>query len=147
MSKEYLFDKRKRKRAFIKYLIIFLIGFVPIVIFNVYVGKYLSNGLVIFLDCIFLLIIVLIGNLVAKKYYEKKDKRLEQKMKERENLKYKKELILNKSYKQNSRQIDQKYNNTDDKSNDKIKQDNDSNKKNIKSSNSTKKLISKDRRA
>ncbi len=147
MSKEYLFDKRKRKRAFIKYLIIFLIGFVPIVIFNVYVGKYLSNGLVIFLDCIFLLIIVLIGNLVANKYYEKKDKRLEQKMKERENLKYKKELILNKSYKQNSRQIDQKYNNTDDKSNDKIKQDNDSNKKNIKSSNSTKKLISKDRRA
>lgn len=147
MSKEYLFDKRKRKRAFIKYLIIFLIGFVPIVIFNVYVGKYLSNGLVIFLDCIFLLIIVLIGNLVANKYYEKKDKRLEQKMKERENLKYKKELILNKSYKQNSRQIDQKYNNTDDKSNDKIKQNNDSNKKNIKSSNSTKKLISKDRRA
>ena len=96
---DYLFDKRKRKRAFIKYLIIFLIAFVPVVLFNIYVAKGLDNWLVIFLDVILLLAFVWVGNMIAKKIFEKKDAKLEAKKKAREEMQKQKQLILEQSYK------------------------------------------------
>lgn len=101
MSDSYYFDKRKMKRTFGKYGIIFLISFVPIVLFNVFVGKYISqNWLVVFLDCVFLLIFVCIGNMIANKIFERKDAKLEARRKEREELDKRKQQILEDSYKQ-----------------------------------------------
>ncbi len=96
---EYFFDKRKRKRSLIKYLIIFLISFVPVVLFNVYVAKNLDNWLVILLDVAIILCFVLVGNVIASKIFEKKDKKLEAKIKAREELQKRKEEILKQSYK------------------------------------------------
>lgn len=96
---DYLFDKRKRKRAFIKYLIIFLVAFVPVVLFNIYVAKGLENWLVIFLDVIILLAFVWVGNMIAKKIFEKKDAKLEAKIKAREEMQKQKQMILEQSYK------------------------------------------------
>lgn len=95
----YLFDKRKRKRTFIKYLIIFAISFVPVVLFNVYVAKNLDNWLVIFLDAMIILVFVLIGNVIANRIFDKKDRKLQAKIKEREQLQKAKEEILKQSYK------------------------------------------------
>lgn len=95
----YLFDKRKRKRTFIKYLIIFTISFVPVVLFNVYIAKNLSDWLVIFLDAIIILFFVLIGNIIANRIFDKKDRRLQAKINEREKLQKAKEEILRQSYK------------------------------------------------
>ena len=96
---DYLFDKRKRKRAFIKYLIIFLVAFVPVVLFNIYVAKDLENWLVIFLDVILLLAFVCAGNMIAKKIFEKKDAKLEAKIRAREEMQKQKQMILEQSYK------------------------------------------------
>ena len=97
---EYLFDKRKMKRSSIKYLIIFAISFVPVVLFNVYVGKLInSRGWVIFLDCILMLAFVALGNYIAGRIFDKKDRRLEAKIKEREKLQERKNKILEDSYK------------------------------------------------
>ena len=96
---DYLFDKRKRKRAFIKYLIIFLVAFVPVVLFNIYVAKGLENWLVIFLDVIILLAFVWAGNMIAKKIFEKKDAKLEAKIRAREEMQKQKQMILEQSYK------------------------------------------------
>lgn len=96
---DYLFDKRKRKRAFIKYLLIFLVAFVPVVLFNIYVAKDLENWLVIFLDVIILLAFVWAGNMIAKKIFEKKDAKLEAKIKARKEMQKQKQIILEQSYK------------------------------------------------
>lgn len=95
----YFFDKRKRKRSALKYLIIFMIAFVPVVLFNVYVGNNLDNWLVIFLDAIIILGFVLVGNIIANKIFEKKDKKLDAKIKAREEMQKRKAEILEQSYK------------------------------------------------
>lgn len=99
MNDSYFFDKRKMKRGFGKYAIIFLIAFVPMILFNIYVGKYLQNWLVILLDCVLLLVFVCIGNIIAKRIFERKDAKLEAKIKEREELNKRKKIILEESYK------------------------------------------------
>ncbi|MBE5757510.1 MAG: hypothetical protein E7345_01080 [Clostridiales bacterium] len=97
---EYLFDKRKMKRSLLKYLIIFSISFVPVVLFNVYVGTLInSRGWVIFLDCILMLAFVVLGNYIAGKIFERKDRKLKAKIKEREKLQERKNKILEDSYK------------------------------------------------
>ena len=97
---EYFFDKRKIKRSFAKYGIIFLISFVPVVLFNIYVGSLINvRGWVIFLDCIIMLGFVVIGNIIANKIFDKKDRKLEAKIKEREKLQKMKKQILEDSYK------------------------------------------------
>ena len=98
-NKSYYFDKRRRKRSFLKYLIIFGIGFVPLVLFNVLVSSYLDKWLVIFLDCVIMLSIALIGNVIAAKIFERKDARLNAKIREREELQKRKKQILEDSYK------------------------------------------------
>ncbi len=89
------------KRSFGKYGIIFLISFIPVICFNIFVGKYLGDQrwLIIFLDCTILLLFTAIGNAIAKKIFEKKDAKLAARIKEREALKAKKEHILEDSYK------------------------------------------------
>ena len=97
---EYLFDKRKLKRSLLKYLIIFGISFAPVVMFNIFVGSLInSRGWVIFLDCVLMLVFVLLGNYIAGKIFDKKDRKLQAKIKEREKLQERKNKILEDSYK------------------------------------------------
>jgi len=97
---EYFFDKRKLKRSFAKYGIIFLISFVPVVLFNLYVGTLINGrGWVIFLDCIIMLVFVVIGNIIANRIFDKKDRKLQAKIREREKLQEMKRQILEDSYK------------------------------------------------
>lgn len=95
----YFFDKRKRKRSTLKYLVIFLIAFVPVVLFNIYILKGLENWLVILIDTSIILLFVLVGNIIANRFFEKKDAKLEAKIREREKMQEKKNLILEQSYK------------------------------------------------
>ena len=90
--------------SFLKYLIIFGIGFLPLVGFNMLVSPYLDNWLVILLDCVIMLTIVLVGNLIAKRIFERKDAKLQAKIKEREELQKRKKQILEDSYKAIRRQ-------------------------------------------
>lgn len=100
MRDRYFFDKRDWKRRLIKYGIIFLISFVPIVLFNVYCSDYIGKEwLVVFLDCVFLLIFVVFGNMIATKIFEKKDRKLERLRKEREEIEARKKQIMEDSYK------------------------------------------------
>ena len=94
----YLFDKRRRKRHFLKYLVIFLIAFVPLVLLNMYVFQGLHRALVIFLDCLILLAFALVGTLIANKIFEKHDSKLEKKIKAREEMQKRKDEILKQSY-------------------------------------------------
>lgn len=96
---KYFFDKRRRKRNFLKYLCIFLVAFVPVVLFNIYVASGLKNWLVILLDSVILLGFALVGNVIANKYFEKKDAKLEAKIKLRKEMQERKEEILERSYK------------------------------------------------
>lgn len=96
---KYFFDKRRRKRNFLKYLCIFLVAFVPVVLFNIYVAKGMQNWLVILLDCIILLGFAVVGNIIANKYFEKKDAKLEAKIKLRKEMQERKDEILERSYK------------------------------------------------
>lgn len=114
-NKQYYFDKRKRKRNFIKYLIIFGIGFLPLVAFNILVSKYLDNWLVIFLDCVIMLTIAIIGNMIASKIYEKKDAKLNAKIREREELQKRKKQILEDSYKAKRKQKQEEKNSKENK--------------------------------
>ena len=98
-NKGYFFDKRKTKRSFLKYLIIFAIAFVPVVTINILISESLDNWLVIFIDTVIILTIALIGNLIANKIYEKKDAKLNAKIKEREIMQKRKQQILEDSYK------------------------------------------------
>ena len=109
----YFFDKRKRKRSSLKYLVIFLVAFVPVVLFNIYVAKGLDNWLVILLDVIIILAFVLVGNIIANKIFEKKDAKLEAKIKEREELQKRKNEILENSYKaKRNKKLEAKNNKT-----------------------------------
>lgn len=100
MMDRYIFDKRDWKRRFIKYGIIFGISFLPIVLFNIYCSKYFDKRwLLIFVDSVLLLVFVLIGNVIANKVFEKKDKALERRQKEREAMKAQKRKIMEDSYK------------------------------------------------
>lgn len=96
---EYMFDKRKRKRSLLKYLVIFLIAFVPVVLLNVYVFKNLKSELTIFLDSVILLAFALVGNIIAGKYFAKKDAKLAKKIEAREEMQQRKNEILEQSYK------------------------------------------------
>jgi len=100
MSNTYYFDKRKRKRKFAKISILFVLGFIPTVIFNIFVGKYLDKQwLIIFLDCVILLAIILPMGKLIDKYFEKKDNELAKKVKARQELEEQKKKILEDSYK------------------------------------------------
>lgn len=100
MRDNYFFDKREWKRRFLKYGIIFLISFVPIVLFNVYCSDAIGKDwLVVFLDCVFLLVFVAIGGKIADKIFEKKDRKLERLRREREEAEAIKEKIMQDSYK------------------------------------------------
>lgn len=94
-----MFDKRKRKRGILKYLVIFLVAFPPVVLFNVYIARGLENWIVIFLDVLILLAFAGVGNLIANKIFKKKDEKLEKKIKMREEANRQKQLILEASYK------------------------------------------------
>ena len=113
-NKGYIFDKRKRKRTFLKYFILFAIAFFPVVAFNVLVSKYMDNWLVIFLDCVIMLTIVIIGNVIAEKILNKKDEKLQAKIKEREEMQKRKQKIMEDSYKakRQAKQESKKKNNT-----------------------------------
>ena len=76
-----------------------MVAFVPVVLFNIYVAKGLENWLVIFLDVILLLAFVWAGNMIAKKIFEKKDAKLEAKIRAREEMQKQKQMILEQSYK------------------------------------------------
>ncbi len=107
----YLFDKRRRKRNFIKYLIIFSLAFVPVVLFNMYVIKGLDNWLVVLIDSVIILAFALVGNVIAKKIFEKQDAKLERKKKLREEMNERKKQILEDSYKQKrAKKIEEKNN-------------------------------------
>ncbi|MBQ7352192.1 MAG: hypothetical protein IJW59_04990 [Clostridia bacterium] len=96
----YFFDKRDWKRRFIKIGIIFLISFIPIVLFNVYCSDYLGHEwLVVLLDCVFLLVFVCIGSVIIDKIYARKDAKLDRLRKEREEVEARKKKIMEDSYK------------------------------------------------
>ena len=99
MANRYFFDKRDMKRGGFKYLIIFLIAFVPAILFNIFVGKYIEQRwLIILIDCVLILAIVAIGNHVAYRIFNKKDRILEAKIKAREEMEERKRQILEESY-------------------------------------------------
>jgi E3 ubiquitin-protein ligase DOA10 len=99
MENSYFFDKRRLKRGFAKYGIIFLISFFPLVLFNIYVGNLISaNWVVVFLDCVILLIFVCIGNAIANRIFEKKDAKRDARIRAREELNLRKKQILEDSY-------------------------------------------------
>ena len=100
MRSEYFFDKRTWKRGFIKYGVIFLISFLPIVLFNIYVGPSLGREwLVILLDSVLLLACVAIGSHIANKIFAKNDEKLDKRRKEREYIRARSQEILDASYK------------------------------------------------
>ena len=98
-SYEYKFDKRKRKKIFLKYFILFVIAFVPVVGLNILIGSHLDRWLVIFIDCVVMLAIIIPGNILASRILDKKDRQLKAKIKEREELQKRKQQILEDSYK------------------------------------------------
>ena len=99
MSDRYFFDKRDWKRRLTKYGVIFLISFFPIVLFNLYCSDYLGKDwLVVLIDCIFLLVFVLIGNMIANKIFAKKDAKLERLRRQREESEARKVQIMQDSY-------------------------------------------------
>jgi hypothetical protein len=97
---EYIFDKRKIKRLVFKYLVVFIIALIPTLAFNFLLGDKLNNyTLTVFIDCVIMLTIVLIGKIIIEKYFDSKDKKLHAKQKEREQLQKMKKQILEDSYK------------------------------------------------
>ena len=100
MRDSYYFDKRKMKRIFGKYGLIFLISFLPTILLNLYVFNNITQRwLVILFDCIILLVFVWIGNTIANRIFDKRDRKIEKLRKEREELEKKKQEILENSYK------------------------------------------------
>ena len=100
MADKYFFDKREWKKKFIKYGVIFGISFLPIVLFNIYCSQYFNKRwLLIFVDCVLILICFVIGNYFANKIIEKKELKLERRQKERRVLQEQKKKIMEDSYK------------------------------------------------
>ena len=68
-------------------------------LFNIYCSDYIGKEwLVVLLDCVFLLIFVVIGNMIANKIFTKKDAKLERLRKEREEAEKRKKQIMEDSY-------------------------------------------------
>lgn len=87
------------KRGFGKYGLIFLVAFVPMVIFNIFAYKYINiRWLIVLLDCIILIAFILVGNVIAKRIFEKKDAKIEAKRHAREYVNERKRQILEDSY-------------------------------------------------
>lgn len=100
MANRYFFDKRDMKRGFGKYGLIFLVAFVPMVIFNIFAYKYINiRWLIVLLDCVILVAFILVGNVIAKKIFERKDAKIEARRKAREYVNERKKQILEDSYK------------------------------------------------
>ena len=100
MANRYFFDKRDWKRRFSKYGVIFLLSFFPLVLFNIYCSDFLKHKwLVILVDCIILLVFVGIGNVIANRVFDKKDRKLERLRKDREEMEARKQKIMQDSYK------------------------------------------------
>ena len=109
MADRYFFDKRDWKRRIVKYGIIFFLSFFPIVLFNVYCSDFIGKDwLVVMLDCIFLLIFVVIGNMIAKRVFERRDAKFERLRKEREEADARKKQIMEDSYKKKRAEKQQK---------------------------------------
>lgn len=88
------------KRGFGKYGLIFLVAFVPMVIFNIFAYKYINiRWLIVLLDCVILVAFILVGNVIAKKIFERKDAKIEARRKAREYVNERKKQILEDSYK------------------------------------------------
>lgn len=88
------------KRGFGKYGLIFLVAFVPMVLFNIFAYKYINiRWLIVLLDCVILVAFILVGNVIAKRIYEKKDAKIEAKRRAREYVNERKKQILEDSYK------------------------------------------------
>ena len=113
---EYLFDKRKVKRLVFKYLVIFIVALIPTMAFNFLVGNKINNyALMVFLDCVIMLVIVIIGKILMEKYFDKKDRKLQARIKEREDLQKLKKQILEDSYKRKREQKTKDKSNTQKK--------------------------------
>jgi undecaprenyl pyrophosphate phosphatase UppP len=113
---EYLFDKRKVKRLVFKYLVIFIVALIPTMAFNFLVGNKINNyALMVFLDCVIMLVIVIIGKILMEKYFDKKDRKLQARIKEREDLQKMKKQILEDSYKRKREQKTKDKSNTQKK--------------------------------
>lgn len=109
MADRYFFDKRDWKRRIVKYGIIFFLSFFPIVLFNIYCSDFIGKDwLVVMLDCIFLLIFVVIGNMIAKRVFERRDAKFERLRKEREEADARKKQIMEDSYKKKRAEKQQK---------------------------------------
>ena len=109
MADRYFFDKRDWKRRIVKYGIIFFLSFFPIVLFNIYCSDFIGKDwLVVMLDCIFLLIFVVIGNMIAKRVFERRDAKFERLRKEREEADARKKQIMEDSYKKKKAEKQQK---------------------------------------
>ena len=113
---EYLFDKRKVKRLVFKYLVIFIVALIPTMAFNFLVGNKINNyAVMVFLDCVIMLVIVIIGKILMEKYFDKKDRKLQARIKEREDLQKMKKQILEDSYKRKREQKTKDKSNTQKK--------------------------------
>ena len=100
-NNRYFFDKRDWKKRILKYIICAIVSFIPIVLFNVYVGNKLgSSWLVILIDCAFLLLVFAVGNLILDRVFDRKEAKIARLRKEREELEARKKKILEDSYKQ-----------------------------------------------
>ena len=113
---EYLFDKRKVKRLVFKYLVIFIVALIPTMAFNFLVGNKINNyAVMVFLDCVIMLVIVIIGKILMEKYFDKKDRKLQARIKEREDFQKMKKQILEDSYKRKREQKTKDKSNTQKK--------------------------------
>lgn len=113
---EYLFDKRKVKRLIFKYVIIFIVALIPTMAFNFLMSDKINNyAIMVFLDCVIMLVIVIIGKILMEKYFDKKDRKLQAKIKEREDLQKMKKQILEDSYKRKREQKTKEKSNTQKK--------------------------------
>lgn len=113
---EYLFDKRKVKRLIFKYVIIFIVALIPTMAFNFLMSDKINNyAIMVFLDCVIMLVVVIIGKILMEKYFDKKDRKLQAKIKEREDLQKMKKQILEDSYKRKREQKTKEKSNTQKK--------------------------------
>lgn len=98
--KEYYFDKRIWKRRFLKFGLILLISFVPLVLLNIYAfgGIADKRWLVILLDCVILLVFVVIGNYLAELIFKAQDEKRERLRNARTEMEERKIKIMEDSY-------------------------------------------------
>lgn len=73
---KYFFDKRTMRRILKKYGIIFLICIPFLLLFNIFVGKYISNIAVIGIDVLIGLVIIAISEFVIYKTKQKQEEKI-----------------------------------------------------------------------